>query len=205
MNQPNTQTTVQVDENIIKAAMDADFEKLLDKNFAVTTEDNQQGKVVKGLITGYAQDDVLIDIGMKAEGRVSKKEFKYCDGDDVDLSIGKTVEVFVDNIDGPRGGAVLSREKAKREEVLTSLHDAFAKGEKVTGIIFSKVKGGFAVDVSGLLAFMPGSQLDVLPTKSADPLMHQPLELAIIKLDPARGNIIVSLSLIHISEPTRRS
>jgi small subunit ribosomal protein S1 len=180
----------QVSPDLISNAMDVEFEKQLDKTFA-----NGQiagSRVVKGLVTAIENDYAIIDVGMKAEGRVQLKEFIDFGEDKPKIKVGDEVDVFVENLDNRYGEAQLSREKAKREEVLTQLEQASEANEPVTGIIFGKVKGGFMVDVQGILGFMPGSQLDARPITDVNPYMHTELELMIVKLDRRKNNLIVS-------------
>ena len=102
------------------------------------------------------------------------------------------VEVFIDRVEDTNGEAVLSREKARREEAWTRLERAFNGSERVTGVIFGKVKGGFTVDLSGAVAFLPGSQVDIRPVRDISPLMGTPQLFQILKMDRSRGNIVVS-------------
>lgn len=178
-----------VTPDMIEKAFDADFTKSLDEQFAGRSV---QGTVVKGIITSIDKGDAVVDIGMKAEGRVDLKEFTPRGSEAVEVNVGDTVDVFVESIDDRNGEARVSREKARREEALVELEKKHASGEKVEGIIFGRVKGGFAVDVMGVLAFMPGSQLDARPIKDVEPFMNIPQEMSILKLDKNRGNIIVS-------------
>ncbi len=169
---------------------DINFENQLDKTFADGMM--ARGTVVKGLVTAIEGDMVHIDIGMKAEGRVPLREFFAFGKDSTDLKAGDEVDVFVENLDNKNGEAQLSREKAQREEVLDSLEVAHKAEESVTGIIFGKVKGGFMVDVQGILGFMPGSQLDARPVLDPMPYMHNEQELKIVKIDREKNNVIVS-------------
>ncbi len=166
-----------------------DFVSMLEESLA--TQDNLEGSVVKGRIVALENDQVIVDVGLKAEGRVSLKEFSS-PGEDADIKIGDTVEVYLDRIENRDGEAVLSREKARREEAWEKLEVAFSKGERVTGQLFGRVKGGFTVDLSGAVAFLPGSQVDVRPVKDPGSLMGQRQDFQILKMDRRRGNIVVS-------------
>ena len=146
-----------------------------------------QGKVVSGTIIGFDDDMVIVDVGLKSEGRIPLKE---CGAQE--LKIGDSIEVYIDRYEDRNGNAVLSREKARREEVWGDLEKAMEKGEHVTGTIFSRVKGGFTVDLNGATAFLPGSQIDVRPIRDMSPLMGIPQPFALLKMDKARGNIVVS-------------
>jgi len=166
-----------------------EFAALLAESLA--KDDVFEGSVVKGRIVGIEKDLAVIDVGLKMEGRVPLKEFTM-PGKTNELKVGDTVEVFLERVENALGEAVLSREKARREESWTRLEKLHEKGEKVTGIIFNKVKGGFTVDLDGAVAFLPGSQVDIRPVRDIGPLMHQPQPFQILKMDRRRGNIVVS-------------
>jgi small subunit ribosomal protein S1 len=165
------------------------FASLLEENFS--GRDSFEGQVLKGMIVGLTDDVVIVDVGLKSEGRIPRKEFGFTEGDNT-LEIGGLVDVFIERVEGRDGEAQLSRERARREEVWVTLEEASIKQEKVTGVIFSRVKGGFNVDLGGAIAFLPGSQVDIRPMKDATSIMNQPLQLLILKMDRARGNIVVS-------------
>ena len=179
-----------VTPDMIKTALSDDFKQLLDDNMAVASETG--GDVVKGIIAGIEGDMAVVDIGMKAEGRIPLKEFIDTSKPETTITVGDTVEVYVESLDDRNGEAVLSREKAKREGSLDELEDAYNNEKTVKGIIFGRVKGGFMVDVQGALAFLPGSQVDVRPIRDMGPLMNTPLDFQILKMDRPRANIIVS-------------
>ena len=166
-----------------------DFAAMLAESLA--KEDVFEGQVVRGKVVGIEKDLAVIDVGLKMEGRVPMKEFGI-GGKPGELKIGDTVEVYLERVENALGEAVLSREKAKREESWTRLEKQFEKGEKVQGVIFNKVKGGFTVDLDGAVAFLPGSQVDIRPVRDIGPLMHQQLPFQILKMDRRRGNIVVS-------------
>ncbi len=153
--------------------------------------DSFEGTVVQGTIVGIDNDFAMIDVGLKSEGRVSLKEFDGPAGK-ADLKIGDTVEVFIERLEDKNGEAMLSREKAKREESWVALDQAFQKQERVTGVIFGRVKGGFTVDLNGAVAFLPGSQVDIRPVRDVTPLLGTPQPFQILKMDRSRGNIVVS-------------
>jgi len=150
-----------------------------------------EGAVVKGTIIAIENDEVMVDVGLKAEGRISTKEFAL-PGEKPEVKIGDIVDVYVERIENLQGEAVLSREKARREEAWTLLEEAYRQTERVTGIIFGRVKGGFTVDLNGAVAFLPGSQVDIRPVRDVTPLMNQPQPFQILKMDRQRGNIVVS-------------
>ncbi|WP_279100087.1 30S ribosomal protein S1 [Bartonella apis] len=167
----------------------ADFEALLAES--LQTHDLVEGSVVKGRIIAIEKDMAIIDAGLKVEGRVPLKEFG-AKGKDGSLKPGDEVEVYVERIENAMGEAVLSREKARREESWVRLEEKFNAGERVEGVIFSQVKGGFTVDLDGAVAFLPRSQVDIRPIRDVTPLMHTPQPFEILKMDRRRGNIVVS-------------
>ncbi|MDH4991987.1 30S ribosomal protein S1 [Aquamicrobium lusatiense] len=166
-----------------------DFASLLEESFA--DGHAGEGQVVRGIVTAIEKDMAIIDVGLKVEGRVPLKEFgaKAKDGT---LKVGDTVEVYVERIENALGEAMLSREKARREESWVRLEEKFGKGERVEGVIFNQVKGGFTVDLDGAVAFLPRSQVDIRPIRDVTPLMHNPQPFEILKMDKRRGNIVVS-------------
>ncbi|HEU4379515.1 MAG TPA: 30S ribosomal protein S1 [Hyphomicrobiaceae bacterium] len=175
-----------------------DFAALL--NETLSKDDAFEGSVVKGKITAIEKDLAVIDVGLKMEGRVPVREFSI-PGKPAELKVGDTVEVYLERIENALGEAVLSREKARREESWTRLEEKFNNKEQVEGVIFNKVKGGFTVDLDGAVAFLPGSQVDVRPVRDIGPLMHSPQPFKILKMDRRRGNIVVSRR--EILEATR--
>lgn len=166
-----------------------DFTALLEESFS--DGHAGEGQVVRGRVTAIEKDMAIIDVGLKVEGRVPLKEFgaKAKDGQ---MKVGDTVEVYVERIENALGEAMLSREKARREESWVRLEEKFNKGERVEGIIFNQVKGGFTVDLDGAVAFLPRSQVDIRPIRDVTPLMHNPQPFEILKMDRRRGNIVVS-------------
>ena len=165
------------------------FADLLAESFAENT--TIEGSVVKGTVVGVSDDYVTIDVGLKSEGRVPLKEFA-APGQDAEIQFGDSVEVYVERMEDREGAAMLSREKARREEAWILLENAFEAQERVTGVIFGRVKGGFTVDLSGATAFLPGSQVDIRPIHDVGPLMGTPQPFQILKIDRRRGNIVVS-------------
>ena len=167
------------------------------ENFAALLEESLdatkgfEGTVVKGRVIAVENDMALIDVGLKAEGRVPLKEFAT-PGRPAEISTGDEVEIYVERLEDKNGEAVLSRDKAKREEAWSHLETAFKANDKVSGVIFGKVKGGFTVDLSGAVAFLPGSQVDIRPVRDIGPLMGAPQPFLILKMDRSRGNIVVS-------------
>ena len=165
------------------------FAALLEESLGKTA--SFEGTVVKGTVIAIENDMALIDVGLKSEGRVALKEFT-APGQESEMQPGDQVEVFVERMEDRNGEAVLSREKARREEAWTQLEKAFNSQDRVTGTIFGKVKGGFTVDLSGAVAFLPGSQVDIRPVRDISPLLGTPQPFQILKMDRNRGNIVVS-------------
>lgn len=166
-----------------------DFAQLL--NDTLKSAPTFEGQVVRGRIVGFTPDDVIVDVGLKAEGRIPMREFQLAGGRP-SLNIGDEVEVYVERLENRQGEAQLSRERAKREEAWGELEKQHQNAVRVTGIIFGKVKGGFTVDLNGAVAFLPGSQVDIRPVRDITPLMGTPQPFMILKMDHARGNIVVS-------------
>ena len=169
--------------------MKENFAELLAESF--NDDMNIEGSVVIGTIVAIEKDAAIIDVGLKSEGRVALKEFTP-PGQEPSINIGDQVEVYVERLEDRNGQALLSRDKARREESWAALEAAHKKQERVTGIIFGKVKGGFTVDLDGATAFLPGSQVDIRPVRDLGPLMDTPQPFQILKIDRKRGNIVVS-------------
>jgi len=166
-----------------------DFETMLEASL-IDRQDFEE-TVVTGLVTAIEKDMAVIDVGLKTEGRVPLKEFAM-PGQEADINVGDSVEVFVERVENANGEAVVSREKARREEAWHRLDKMFEKEERVEGVIFNRVKGGFTVDLDGAVAFLPGSQVDIRPVRDAAPLMNISQPFKILKMDKRRGNIVVS-------------
>lgn len=177
-----------VSPEMIQKAMDGDFATLLNEKFSESG--SMEGTIVKGIVARVNNDTATIDIGMKAEGTIPLSEFGLEDGEK--LKVGDAVDVYVDSLDDINGEARLSREKARREAALDYLEKAHADNQPVKGVMFGKVKGGFTVDLQGVLAFLPGSQVDVRPIKDVSFLMNTLQDFMIVKLDRKRSNLIVS-------------
>src|SRR5438477_191682 len=166
-----------------------DFAAMLDEAFG--QGNLQEGTVVKGKVVGIEKDLAVIDVGAKTEGRVALREFSG-PGRGGEIKVGDEVEVYLERIENALGEAVLSRDKARREESWGKLEKAFQGNEKVTGVIFNQVKGGFTVDLDGAVAFLPRSQVDIRPIRDVTPLMNVNQPFQILKMDRRRGNIVVS-------------
>ena len=167
-----------------------DFEALL--NESMNGGDFAEGTVVNGRVAAIEKDIAIIDVGLKTEGRIPVKEFGVDEQGKPTLKVGDTVEVFLERIENALGEAVISRDKARREEAWTRLEGVFAANEPVMGAIVGRVKGGFTVDLGGASAFLPGSQVDIRPVRDVGPLMGKEQPFAILKMDRPRGNIVVS-------------
>ncbi|HWV40846.1 30S ribosomal protein S1 [Pseudorhodoplanes sp.] len=166
-----------------------DFAAMLEESF--TQGNLHEGSVIKGKVVGIEKDVAIIDVGLKTEGRVQLREFTG-PGRGNEIKVGDEVEVYLERVENALGEAVLSRDKARREESWGKLETAFKNQEKVQGIIFNQVKGGFTVDLDGAVAFLPRSQVDIRPIRDVTPLMNTPQQFQILKMDRRRGNIVVS-------------
>ena len=165
------------------------FADLLEESFG--GRDGFEGSVLNGTVLRIDGDAVLVDVGLKSEGRIPMKEFGA--GADADkIAVGDKIDVFVERYEDRDGLIRLSREKARREEAWISLEKEFESQTRVTGSIFGRVKGGFIVDLNGAVAFLPGSQVDIRPVRDVTPLMNMPQPFQILKMDRARNNIVVS-------------
>ena len=181
--------TITADETLSFAPSRDDFAAMLEQSFNENAA--AEGNVVRGQVVAVENDFVIVDVGLKTEGRIPLKEFAM-PGVTTDIKVGDTVEVFLDRIENAHGEAVLSREKARREESWIKLEAAANANQRVTGVIFGRVKGGFTVDLDGAVAFLPGSQVDIRPVRDVQPLMDVPQPFQILKMDRRRGNIVVS-------------
>ncbi len=166
-----------------------DFAALLERSLGANQ--SFEGRVVKGRVTAIENDLVVIDVGLKSEGRVPLKEFTP-PGQDPLVHVGDEVDVYVDRVENAMGEAMLSRDRARREAAWDKLESQFEAGERVDGTIFGRVKGGFTVDLGGVVAFLPGSQVDVRPVRDVGPLMGMSQPFQLLKMDRKRGNIVVS-------------
>ncbi len=165
------------------------FARLLEESLG--DSEGFEGRVVRGTVVGIDNDAVVVDVGLKSEGRVSLKEFSS-PGQEIKLAPGDAIDVYVERYEDKEGLVILSREKARREEAWNVLERAFKNNERITGTIFGRVKGGFIVDLSGAVAFLPGSQVDIRPVRDMGPLMNTPQPFQILKMDRSRNNIVVS-------------
>ncbi len=169
--------------------MGEDFASLLDESMG--REVGFEGSVVTGRIVRLTEEYAIVDVGLKSEGRVAIKEFAL-PGQKPEVKPGDNIELYVERYEDRDGAIVLSREKARREEAWTNLEKSFEAQVRVNGTIYGRVKGGFTVDLGGAVAFLPGSQVDIRPVRDVGPLMGTPQPFQILKMDRARGNIVVS-------------
>ena len=165
------------------------FSDLFEKSFE--NINNLEGSVVEGTVILVEKEAIIVDIGLKSEGRILKREFGNEEKTE-SIKIGDSVEVYIERLEDSNGNTILSREKARREEAWVEL-EKFHKEEKiVTGVILGRVKGGFTVDIDGATAFLPGSQVDIKPIKDFHSIMNIPQKFQILKMDKRRGNIVIS-------------
>ncbi len=183
VNKLMTNTEIKIPE------MTESFEALLNEQFG---DKGITGSVVKGTIVRLTDDFAIVDVGLKSEGRIPLREF----GQNKELKTGDRIEVYVDRYEDKDGMIVLSREKARREEVWVDLEKSMNASERVNGVIFGRVKGGFTVDLNGAIAFLPGSQIDIRPIRDISPLMGISQPFQILKMDKVRGNIVVSRRVV---------
>ncbi|PPR37308.1 MAG: 30S ribosomal protein S1 [Alphaproteobacteria bacterium MarineAlpha6_Bin4] len=165
------------------------FEALL--NQSLKKIKNFEGKVVNGKVISVDHNHALIDVGLKSEGKVSIDELKFCDKEK-EIKVGDKIDVFVEKMEDKNGEAVLSREKAKKEVAFDKFNEILEKNKSVDGKIYGKVKGGYTVDVDGVITFLPGSQVDIKPVKDINHLVDQKLTFRVLKIDKDRGNIVIS-------------
>lgn len=166
-----------------------DFASMLEAS--LETNAMSEGSVVTGRVTGIEKDMVIVDVGLKTEGRIPMREF-YIPGSKEQVKVGDDVDIYIERIENALGDAVFSREKARREESWIKIAKVFEKEEPVPGTIVGRVKGGFTVDLGSINAFLPGSQVDIRPVRDITPLMGQEQPFMILKMDRSRGNIVVS-------------
>lgn len=165
------------------------FETLLDENLVNFKQ--KEGKIVQGTVVFVKNDSVVVDVGLKSEGRIPLREF-FSPGEENEIKPGDKFDVLVEKLENKDGEALLSREKARREESWIKLEKSLEKKEQIQGIITGRVKGGFTVDIEGAVAFLPGSQVDLRPVTDISPLLNKPQPMIILKMDKIRGNIVVS-------------
>ena len=151
----------------------------------------KEGQIIKGTVLSIVNDTVVVDVGLKAEGRIPIKEF-HSPGEEHSVKVGDKYDVYLEKLENKEGEALLSRERARKEESWSNLEKQQNQKEQISGVITGRVKGGFAVDINGAVAFLPGSQVDLKPIKDISPLLNKPQPMIILKMDKLRGNIVVS-------------
>jgi len=183
--------------------LEENFSELLEQS--LTNFRYKEGQIVKGTILFIKNDIVVVDVGLKSEGRIPLKEF-HSPGEEHSLKVGDKLDFYVEKLENKEGEALLSREKARKEESWVNLEKSLQNKEQITGVITGRVKGGFTVDISGAIAFLPGSQVDLRPIKDISPLLNKPQPMIILKMDKFRGNIVVSRrALLEESREADRS
>ncbi len=183
--------------------MEENFSELLEKS--LLDFKYKEGQIIKGKVLSIVNDTVVVDVGLKSEGRIPIKEF-HSPGEDHNVKVGEKYDVYLEKLENKEGEALLSRERARKEESWNNLEKLQDSNEQVLGIITERVKGGFAVDINGALAFLPGSQVDLKPIKDISPLLNKPQPMVILKMDKLRGNIVVSRrALLEESRKADRS
>ena len=173
----------------MKENTEDNFSKLLDES--LLSFNKKEGQIVKGKVLFVKNDSVVVDVGLKSEGRIPLREFTS-PGEELEINPGDTFDVLLEKLENKDGEAMLSREKARKEESWTNLEKCLEKKEQITGVITGRVKGGFTVDIDGAVAFLPGSQVDLRPITDISPLINKPQPMLILKMDKFRGNIVVS-------------
>ena len=160
----------------------------------------KEKSITTGKIISIENEVVTIDVGLKSEGRIPLSEFSR-PGQKTEIEVGDEAEVFIENVDNANGETMLSREKAVKQKAWYNLQNSFNENKVVTGVPFNRVKGGMSVDLDGVVAFLPGSQIETRQIiKDTKELLNKPLELMILKMDKYRGNIVVSRKAITENE-----
>lgn len=179
-----------MDQNI----SNTEYEELISKT--INTKENKEKSIVDGKVVAIENDMVIVDVGLKSEGRIPVAEFTR-PGQKLEIELGESLKVFIENVDSSNGETKLSREKAVKQSAWNNLQDCFDNNKVVKGTPFNRVKGGMSVDLEGVTAFLPGSQIDTRQIiKDTKELLNKPLELMILKMDKFRGNIVVSRKAI---------
>ncbi len=183
--------------------MEENFSQLLEESLSKFKY--KEGQIIKGTVLSIVNDTVVVDVGLKSEGRIPLKEF-HSPGADHSVKIGEKYDVYLEKLENKEGEALLSRERARKEESWNNLEKIQDTNQQIMGVITERVKGGFAVDINGALAFLPGSQVDLKPIKDISPFLNKPQPMVILKMDKLRGNIVVSRrALLEESRKADRS
>ena len=177
-----------MNETVNSKAQDTEFDKLLAES--INKSNLKEGSIIQGTISEIEDDSIIVDIGAKVEGRISKREFSF-QKDQKELAIGDKIDVYLESLEDFSGSCRLSRSKAKSKEIWSEIEKSFESGELVEGVITGKVKGGLSCEI-GITAFLPGSQIDTRPVKDISHLINIPQKFKILKMDAKRNNIVVS-------------
>ena len=176
----------------------SEYDTLIDNSLNNSTA--KEKSITTGKIISIENEIVTIDVGLKSEGRIPLSEFSR-PGQKTELQIGDETEVFIENVDNANGETSLSRDKAVKQKAWHNLQNSFNENKVVVGVPFNRVKGGMSVDLDGVVAFLPGSQIETRQIiKDTKELLNKPLELMILKMDKYRGNIVVSRKAITENE-----
>ena len=176
----------------------SEYDSLISKSLKNSSA--KEKSITTGKIISIENEIVTIDVGLKSEGRIPLSEFSR-PGQKSEVEVGDETEVFIENVDNANGETLLSREKAVKQKAWHNLQNSFNENKVVTGIPFNRVKGGMSVDLDGVVAFLPGSQIETRQIiKDTKELLNKPLELMILKMDKYRGNIVVSRKAITENE-----
>ncbi len=171
-----------------------EYEELISKS--IQLKENKAKSIVDGKVVGIENDIVIVDVGLKSEGRIPLSEFTR-PGQKHEIELGESLKVFIESVDSVHGETKLSREKAVKQGAWNHLQDCYDNNKIVTGVPFNRVKGGMSVDLDGVTAFLPGSQIDTRQiVKDTKELLNKPMDLMILKMDKFRGNIVVSRKAI---------
>tara|TARA_Y200000002_G_scaffold224430_1_gene185340 strand:+ start:4893 stop:6593 length:1701 start_codon:yes stop_codon:yes gene_type:complete len=187
-----------MNQEIANKITNSEYEDLISKS--LKTSSAKEKSIATGKVISIENDIVTIDVGLKSEGRVPLSEFSR-PGVKSEIEVGDETEVFIENVDSSNGETVLSREKAIKQKAWHNLQLSFNENKMVTGTPYNRVKGGMSVDLDGVTAFLPGSQIETRQIiKDTKELLNKPLELMILKMDKYRGNIVVSRKAITENE-----
>ena len=165
-----------------------EFDSLLAES--ISNSKLKEGSIIKGIVLEIEDEAIIVDIGAKVEGRISKREFAFQKNKN-EISIGDKIDVYLDKIENHNGECILSRSKAKSKEIWGEIEKSFEAGELIEGVITGKVKGGLSCEI-GVTAFLPGSQIDTRPVRDISHLINVPQKFKILKMDLKRNNIVVS-------------
>src|ERR1044071_4071628 len=200
-----TQTS---DDSTAEQANDAesgggDFSALLDNYDKEASAAKQEGEMVRGTVVGISDQYVLVDIGYKSEGVVAREEFVDRQGN-ITVKRGDEVDVLIKSLENQEGYAILSRAAAMQQQSWDRLRRAHQNHETITGRVVERIKGGLKIDLEGVAAFLPGSQVDVRPVRNLETFMNQDIEVRVIKLNRKRGNVVVSRKAVLEEEATHK-